>query len=348
MESIRHPPSAIRHRSSGVAIVGTGIGIPPRRVSNDDLSKFVDTNDEWIVQRTGIRTRYLADKDIKTSDLAADATRQALAAAGLKPTDLNLLICATMTPDVICPATACKVVEKIGAIPCGAFDINIACTGFVAGLNMACGLIATGAYKTIAVLGADTLSRIVNWKDRRTCVLFGDAASCAILQACDDPNRGSLYQHMGSDAHEGKALYVPRDQSDIPDIIDTSTADNPGWNGQFNTLQMDGRTVYKFAVKVLAESVEKAMAARNLTADDIKMVIPHQSNIRMLQSSWKRLGFPDEKIRINIDRYGNTSAASAGICLHECISEGLIQRGDYVIFVAQGGGLSWGANLWRL
>ncbi len=343
-----NPPTNQQTSPRGVAIVGTGIGIPPRKVSNDDLSKFVDTNDEWIVQRTGIRTRYLADKGTKTSDLAAEATRNALNAAGLKPTDLDLLICATMTPDVICPATACKVVEKIGAIPCGAFDINIACTGFVAGLNMACGLIKTGAYKTVAVLGADTLSRIVNWEDRRTCVLFGDAASCAILQACDDPDRGSFYQFMGSDADQGRALYVPRDESDIPDIVDTSSTENAGWNGKFDTLQMDGRTVYKFAVKVLAESVERAMSAHNLTADDIKMVIPHQSNIRMLQSSWKRLGFPEDKIRINIDRYGNTSAASAGICLHECFSEGLIQQGDYVIFVAQGGGLSWGTNLWRL
>lgn len=332
----------------GVAIVGTGIGIPEKRVTNDDLSKLVDTDDEWIVQRTGIKTRYLADEQTKTSDLAATAVRQALDNAGLAPTDLDLLICATMTPDVICPATACKVVAKIGAIPCGAFDINIACTGFVAGINIAGPLIQTGAYRTIAVLGADTLSRIVNWEDRRTCVLFGDAASCAILQGCDDPARGSLFQQMGSDAERGKVLYVPRDESDIPEGIDTSTTEQAGWNGKFNTLQMEGRAVYKFAVQVLAESVEQAMAAANLTAEDVKMVIPHQSNIRMLQSSWKRLGFPDEKIRINIDRYGNTSAASAGVCLHECMTEGLIGPGDYVIFVAQGGGLSWTANLWRL
>lgn len=348
MEHTPNQSSAISHRPRGVAIVGTGIAVPPRLVTNDDLSKLVDTDDEWIVSRTGIRQRYIADQGMKTSDLGAEATRRALDAAGLKPTDLDLVICATMTPDVVCPATACRIVEKVGAIPCGAFDINIACTGFVAALNMGSALVASGAYRTVAVLGADTLSKIVNWQDRRTCVLFGDAASCAILQACDDPSRGSLYQHLGSDAHQGKALYIPRDESDIPDSISTATTDEAGWNGQFNTLQMDGRAVYKFAVHVLTESVERAMASHHLTADDVRMVIPHQSNIRMLQSSWKRLGFPEDKIRINIDRYGNTSAASCGICLHECLTEGLVKQGDKVIFVAQGGGLSWGANLWRL
>ncbi len=339
----RKPP-----RPAGVAIAGTGMAVPDKLVTNDDLAQLVDTDDEWIVQRTGIRTRYLADNGVKTSDLAAKATRQALDNAGLQPEDLDLLICATMTPDVICPATSCRVVRKIGAIPCGAFDINIACTGFVAALGMASNAVESGQYRHVALLGADCLSTIVNWEDRRTCILFGDAASCAILSPCDDENRGSLYQALGSDAERGEALFVPRDESDIPPCVDASTTEKPGWNGMYNTLQMDGRTVYKFAVNILAESVEKAMDACDMTADDIKMVIPHQSNIRMLQSSWKRLGFPEDKISVNIDRFGNTSAASAGICLHECITQGAVAPGDHLIFVAQGGGLSWGANLWRL
>jgi 3-oxoacyl-[acyl-carrier-protein] synthase-3 len=207
---------------------------------------------------------------------------------------------------------------------------------------MAGALIESGQYRTVAVIGADKLSRITNYEDRRTCILFGDGAGCAILQACDDPDRGSLYQFMGSDADRGKVLYVPRSEGDIP------AGSEESFTGKFDTLQMDGQAVYKFAVTVLAESVEKAMEHCGLTADDVKMVIPHQSNIRMLQSAWKRLGFDESKIKINIDRYGNTSAASAGICLHECLTEGSIAPGDTVIFVAQGGGLSWGTNVWRI
>jgi len=336
------PRRPAARKAVGVRLAGTGMAVPDKILTNEDLTRIVETSDEWITQRTGIKTRRIVEGNTKTSDLAAQATKQALQNAGLAPSDLDLLICATMTPDMICPATACQVVRKIGAIPCGAFDINIACTGFVAALNLASNCIASGHHRTVAILGADTLSKIVNWEDRRTCILFGDAASCAILTACDDVTRGSLYQSLGSDAERGEVLYVPRDASDLP----------PGagetFSGKYNTLQMDGRAVYKFAVTVLAESVERALAACDLTADDIAMVIPHQSNIRMLQSSWKRLGFPEDKIKINIDRYGNTSAASAGICLHECLSDGSVRKGDYVVFVAQGGGLSWGTNLWRL
>lgn len=329
-------------RPAGVALVGTGMAVPERILSNDDLAKIVDTNDEWITQRTGIKTRRVADEQTRTSDLAADATKQALQNAGLQPSDLDLVIVATMTPDVICPACAPMVVEKIGAIPCGAFDINIACTGFVAALNMGAALVESGQYRNVAVIGADKLSSITNYEDRRTCILFGDGAGCAILQASDDPSRGSLYQFMGSDADQGRVLYVPRDERDIPAGAEDS------FTGKYNTLMMDGKAVYKFAVTVLAESVEKAMDHCGLSSDDVAMVIPHQSNIRMLQSAWKRLGFDTSKIKINIDRFGNTSAASAGICLHECIAEGQIKPGDTVIFVAQGGGLSWGTNVWRL
>lgn len=327
---------------AGVALRGTGIAIPEKILSNEDLERIVDTSDEWIVQRTGIKTRHIVEPGTRTSDLAAEAVQHACADAGIDVTGLDLLLCATMTQDVICPATSAQVVAKIGAIPCGAIDLNIACTGFVAGLNMGANTIRAGGAKAVAVVAADTLSTIVNWEDRRTCILFGDAASCAILQATDDPNRGSMYQNLGSNGDMGVSLYVPRSEADIP------PGEDENYSGKLNTLQMNGKAVYKFAVQILAESVENALRATGLTPDDIKMVIAHQSNERMLKSSWKRLGFDDDKVYINIDRFGNTSAASAGICLHELRQSGRVVEGDYVIFVAQGGGLSWGANLWRL
>lgn len=327
---------------AGVRIAGTGMAVPPRKVSNDDLAKFVDTSDEWIRPRTGIVTRHLSDETQLTSDLAAEATTQALKNAGLKPTDLDLLVVSTMTPDVICPATACRVVSKIGAIPCGAMDLNLACTGLVAGLSIANNFIMSGAYKHVAVIGADRLSTIVNWEDRKTCVLFGDAAGAMVLSASDNPSQQCLHQKLNSDGDMGEVLYVPRTESDIPERGKES------FNGKFNTLQMNGREVYKFAVNALQECVREALEHTGLSADDIKMVIPHQSNIRMLQSAWKKMGFPTDKIYINIDRFGNTSAASIGLCMHELTEQGKLEQGDYVIFVAQGGGLTWGASLWRL
>ncbi len=327
---------------AGVKIAGTGMAVPPRKVSNDDLAKFVDTSDEWIRPRTGIVTRHLSDDTQRTSDLAAEATKLALDNAGLKPSDLDLLVCATMTPDVICPATACRVVDKIGAVPCGAMDLNLACTGMVASLGIANNFIMSGAYKHVAVVGADRLSTIVNWEDRRTCVLFGDAAGAMVLSASDNPQQHCLFQKLNSDGGMGEALYVPRDESDIPEQY------RDDFNGKFDTLQMNGREVYKFAVNVLQECVLEALDHTGLSPEDIKMVIPHQSNIRMLKSAWKKLGFPEDKIYINIDRFGNTSAASIGLCTHELTEQGRLNEGDHVIFVAQGGGLTWGASLWRL
>jgi 3-oxoacyl-[acyl-carrier-protein] synthase-3 len=247
-----------------------------------------------------------------------------------------------MTPDVVCPAMACQIVRKIGAIPAGAFDINIACTGFVAGLSIAANFINSGFHRHVAVVASETLSRLVNWEDRTTCVLFGDGAGAAIVSASDDPSHQCLYQAMGSDGERGEVLYVPRSERDIP------PSERESFNGRFDTLQMNGRAVYKFAVEKLAECVAQALDATGCTAEDIRMVIPHQSNIRMLHSAWRRLGFKRDKIYINIDRMGNTSAASAGICLHELMDQGKVAKGDKVIFVAQGGGLSWGTSLWQL
>ncbi len=332
----------MNQKPSGVRIAGTGVSIPPRILTNADLEKMVDTSDEWITQRTGIKTRHIADKGVPNSDLGAEAVTGALEAAGVEPGELDLLLCASMTPDVICPAMACTIVKKVGAIPAGAIDMNIACTGFVAAMGFAANAIGSGFYKNVAVVASETLSRIVDWEDRGTCVLFGDAAAAAIVTASDDPQQNCLYQSLGSDGKRGEALYVPRTEADVPD------SEKETFSGKFDTLQMNGRAVYKFAVQTLADCVEEALNHTGRTADDIKVVIPHQSNIRMLKSAWKRLGFPEEKIYINIDRLGNTSAASAGIVLHELMDSGQLQTGDEVIFVAQGGGLSWGASLWKL
>jgi len=334
----------------GVRIAGTGMAVPPRQLHNDDLAKFVDTSDEWIRPRTGIVTRHLTEEGARTADLAAQAVTAALEDAGMSPGDLDLLILATMTQDMICPATACQVVARIGAVPCGAMDLNMACTGFVAGLNLAFTGIASGFYKTVAVIGADRLSSIVDWKDRRTCVLFGDAAGAAVLTASDNPQQRCLFQDLHSDAGpgQGDALFVPRTRADLPDHVDVHNTNEAGWNGTYDTLQMNGQAVFKFAVNALRNSVTLAMERAGLKAGDIAMIIPHQSNKRIMDAAWRKLGFDEDKYYVNIDRYGNTSAASVGLCLAELRAQQRIGEGDKVIFVAQGGGLTWGSSLWQL
>jgi 3-oxoacyl-[acyl-carrier-protein] synthase-3 len=326
--------------AAGATITGTGMALPPRRMTNADLEKLVDTSDEWIIQRTGIKARYVSDNGLSTSDLAAQAVRQALAAAAIQPGDLDLLICATMTQDMICPATGCQVVAKLGAVPCGAFDLNAACSGFVTALNLAAALMRTGAYRHIAVVGAEQLSRIVNWKDRNTCVLFGDAAGAAIVSRTSDPSQGCLYQSMNSDGGRWADLYVPRHDRQIPHA--------GAFNGELDKLQMNGREVFKFAVNTFQKMLEDAIAACGLGKDQIKVIIPHQSNIRILSAAREKLGFSEDKLYINLDRYGNTSAASVALCLHELMEARRIGAGDTVIFIGLGGGLTWASSVWRL
>jgi 3-oxoacyl-[acyl-carrier-protein] synthase-3 len=324
----------------GAAIRGTGLAVPKRVLTNHDLEKIVDTSDEWIVKRTGINTRHRCESPGELTRLAADATQQAMTAAGLASGELDLLICATMTPEMSCPAMGAQIVAELGAAPCGAMDVNLACSGFVLSMNIAANFIATGAAKNVAVVGAERLSRIVNWEDRSTCILFGDGAGAAILSASDEPGRGCYYQSLHTDGNRWADLYVPRNQGDLPE--------KEGFNGQFETLQMNGREVFRFAVNTLQNSIKDAMTACSLTADDIKMIVPHQSNTRILGSARQKLGIPEEKLYINLDRYGNTSAASVGICLHELMDSGRIEAGDTVLFVALGGGLSWATSVWRI
>lgn len=326
---------------AGVRLSGTGVATPPRVVTNDDLSKIVETNDEWISKRTGIRQRNLADKDTTCRSLAAGALKQALDRSGLKPGELDMVILASLTPDMLCPTTAAQVIADVGAVPAAAVDINAACSGFVYGVNMATSLIATGFYKNVAVIGAEVLSSITDWKDRSTCVLFGDGAGAAIFSATDDHSRGCLYQSMASNGNGWKDLYIPRNESQLPPEHDS-------FSGTYNTLQMNGKEVFKFAVTTLQGTIEKALAATGFTAHDLAAVVPHQSNARILESAREKLGISADKFIINIDRYGNTSAASVPICLHELVQQGKVKPGDLVLMVALGGGLTWASSLWRV
>lgn len=325
---------------AGVTISGTGMAMPSRRVTNDDLSRLVDTNDQWITQRTGISQRFVAENGQTTASLGTAAMRQALSNARLEPDDLDLLICATMTPDMICPGTGCQIVAELGAVPCGAMDVNLACTGFVAGLNIAHNFVRTGLYRHVAVVGAERLSSIVNWEDRRTCVLFGDGAGAAIVSATDNPQQGCLYQTMNSDGTRWGDLYCPRTERQI--------ADPAVFSGKLDTLQMNGREVYKFAVTKFQNLIKDAMDACELSAAEVSMVIPHQSNARIIESAREKLGLSEQQVYMNLNRYGNTSAASAAICLHEAMEQGRIKPGDRVIFVAFGGGLTWASSVWRM
>ncbi|MEM1108613.1 MAG: beta-ketoacyl-ACP synthase III [Planctomycetota bacterium] len=327
-------------RPQGVAIVGTGVALPDKVLTNQDLAKIVDTNDEWITQRTGIKTRRIVEGDTNVRDLARDALKAALDNAGLEAKALDLVIVATITPEMVCPNTAARVVSELGATPSGAMDLSAACSGFVYALNVASSLIETGQYKTVGVIGAETLSKIVDYTDRRTCILFGDGAGAAVLTAVDDENRGCLHQAMHSNGDFWGELYVPQDESQVPE--------HNSFTGAFNTLQMNGREVYKFAVTTTQRMMAEALDAAGLKADDLALVVSHQSNKRILESARDRFGLPEDKLYINIDRFGNTSAASAPICLHEAYEQNKINQGDLVLFCAIGGGMTWTTSLWRM
>jgi 3-oxoacyl-[acyl-carrier-protein] synthase-3 len=328
-------------RHHGVRLAGTGIAVPQRVLTNDDLATIVETSDEWITQRTGIKTRRIVEEGVGIRQLAARAAAAAVANAGIEPAELDMLLLATMTPDMVCPCTAVQVIDDIGARPAGGFDLSAACSGFVYALNLAAGLIESGSYRHIAVVGAETLSKMVDYTDRRTCVLFGDGAGAAVLSACDDPNRGCLHQAMHSDGSLWEHLYVPRGEHHLPAALGE-------FNGHFDTLQMNGREVFKFAVKTTEKLIDDALEAAGIKPNDLAMIIPHQSNQRILASARDRLGLPEDKLYINIDRYGNTSAASVPLCLHELTDAGRIKTGDLVLFLAIGGGMTWASSLWRL
>ena len=326
----------------GVRIAGTGSAVPSRILTNACLEKIIDTSDEWIVQRTGIHERRIVDQDKEgTFTLSCDALNNALDDASISPSELDLVIVATVTGEMTCPAVSARVVSTIGAIPAGAFDLLAACCGFVYSINVADAIVRSGRYKTVGVVGCDAMSTAVDYKDRSVSILFGDCAGAVILTRDDDPEIGCLYQNMHSDGAHWESLYIPRREQEIPDC----DKDNPNVLG---TLRMKGREIYKFAVSKMRLMIEEALEATGLDADQISQFICHQSNLRIIESARDKLGLPHEKVYINIDKYGNSSAGSVGLCFDEICRAGKVKPGDYVMFIAIGGGLTWTTSVWKV
>ncbi|GAB4408936.1 MAG: ketoacyl-ACP synthase III [Anaerolineales bacterium] len=318
-------------------IIGWGAYVPRRVLTNADLAQMVDTSDEWIVERTGIRERRLAAPDETTASMATIAAERALASAGADPLAVDLVIVATATPDYLFPATACLVQRGIGAKSAAAFDLGAGCSGFIYGLAMGAHAIESGACRYVLVVGAETLSRITNWQDRGTCVLFGDGAGAVLLGQAHNPG-GILATHLGADGAGADWLILPAGGSRKPASAQT-VAEN------LHTIQMDGQKVFRFATKIIPDATRKVLEQAGLSVADVDMVIAHQANARILQAASERLGVPHEKMYANIDRYGNTSAASIPIALCEAAEEGRLQAGQRVVLVGFGAGLTWGAVL---
>ena len=317
----------------GAIIAGTGSHLPEKRLTNDDLAKMVDTNDEWIVQRTGIRERRIAGPGESTASLGTIAARRAIEAAGIEPREVDLILCATITPEMVFPSTACFIGADLGLPGVPAFDLSAACSGFIYAAATGASFIKAGQYKNVLVVGAETISRITNYKDRASCILFGDGAGAVVLQRSNDPRRGLIYNTLHADGTGGDVMKCTPG-SRFP-ICESMIAEG----GQY--MQIRGREVYKFAVTKFEELIHEAMRACELTTGDVKLIVPHQVNQRIIDSAMEKLGLAPEKAYVNIDRYGNTSAASIPIALDEAWRAGRIQQGDVLIFVAFGAGLTW-------
>lgn len=324
---------------SGVRIAGVGHYVPAGVLTNADLERMLDTSDEWITTRTGMKERHIATVAEPTSELALGAARQAIASAGIQAGDLSCIIVATVTPDYPFPATACIVGSKLGIPGVPAFDIEIACSGFIYGITVAASLVRTGVFKRVLLIGAEELSRIINYDDRSTAVLFGDGAGAVVLEASDDDS--FLSAELGADGTDPKNLYVEVGGTALPPICAEDIATKR------NKVVMNGREVFRFAVTKMIEATNTALARAGLTARDITWLIPHQANRRIIDAAAKHLDMPSDRVVVNIDRYGNTSAASIPIALSEAVADGKIKHGDVVLFVGFGGGLSWGAVAWR-
>lgn len=316
-------------------IVGIGTYVPDRVLANTDLEKMVDTTDDWIVERTGIRERRIAEPEQATSDLAVIAGERALADAGVDPLEVDLIIVCTNTADMTFPATACLVQERLGARKAAAFDLLAGCTGFVYGIGLSSQFIATGAYRTILVIGAETLSRVVNYRDRNMCVLFGDGAGAAVLRPVANGS-GILAFRLWADGAGAPLLMLPAGGSRMPSSRETVERN-------LHYATMNGREIFKFAVRTLGEAALELLAVAGFDQSDIDLLIPHQANVRIIEAAARRLNLPMEKVMVNVDRYGNTSTASIPLALHEALQEGRIKGGDLIVIVSFGTGLTWGA-----
>jgi 3-oxoacyl-[acyl-carrier-protein] synthase-3 len=322
--------------NGAISITGVGAYAPDRVMTNDDLSKMMDTSDEWIVERTGIRERRIAADDQALSDLALPAARAALAQAGAAGSDVDLIIVATVTPDMAFPSASAILADELGAGEAGAYDLSAGCTGFMYALAQGYGMVAAGLARRALVVGGDVLSRILDWHDRGTAVLFGDGAGAVVVERVSEG--GFLGFELGADGSGGPQLYVPAGGSRAP-----ATAETVAERQHF--VQMNGREVFKFATRVLVSSAEKVLAECGKSVDDVDVYIPHQANVRIIDHAAEKLGIPKEKIVVNVDRYGNTSSGSIPLALVDAQAEGRLREGALVLMTGMGAGLTWGSGL---
>jgi 3-oxoacyl-[acyl-carrier-protein] synthase-3 len=321
-----------------VSISGLGCHVPERVVTNDDLSKLVDTSDEWIRERTGIRERRFAGPDEALSDIALPAARSALEQAGVRANEIDLLIVATVTPDMMFPSTAAILADQLGATDAAAYDLSAGCTGFMYGIAQASGMVTAGLSRHALVVGADVLSKIVDMSDRSTCVLFGDGAGAAVIE--QSAAEGFLGFELGADGAGGVDLNLPAGGSRLPSSAETVT-------GGLHYVKMNGRQVFRFATRVLVSSAQALLAETGLAIEDVDVYVPHQANVRIIDHAVAKLGIPKEKVVVNVDRYGNTSSASIPLALAEAVADGRVHKGDTVLMTGMGAGLTWGSALLR-
>jgi 3-oxoacyl-[acyl-carrier-protein] synthase III len=319
-----------------VSITGLGASVPERVLTNDELAEIVDTSDEWIVTRTGIHERRVAAPDEALSDIALPAARQALELAGLEGSDLDLVVVATVTPDMLFPATAALIADELGADGAGAYDLSAGCTGFVYAVAQAYAMLAGGLAQRALVVGGDLLSKVVDWKDRATCVLFGDGAGAVVLERVE--RGGFLGFELGADGGGGMELYLPAGGSRAPASAETVAAGE-------HFARMNGREVFKFATRVLVSSAEQLLGQVGMTVDDVDVYVPHQANIRIIRHAAEKLGIPEEKVVVNVDRYGNTSSGSIPLALADAAHAGMLPEGAIVLMTGMGAGLTWGSGV---
>ncbi|MCX7883352.1 MAG: ketoacyl-ACP synthase III [Brevinematales bacterium] len=323
-------------------ISGMGMYVPEKVLTNHDLEKMVETNDEWITTRTGIKERRIASPEQATSDLAANAARQAMAKAGVKPEEIDMVIVATITPDYIFPATAALVQHKLGIPHAGTVDIEAACSGFLYALSMASAYVSSGMYKNVLVIGAETLSRIVDWTDRTTCILFGDGAGAAVVSRTEmTESSGFIGFSLGGDGSYADLLWIPAGGSKQPASHETIS-------NRLHYMKMNGNATFKVAVRTMAEALESILKDHHIDSHEVKLIVPHQANLRIISAIAERLGVGEERVMVNLQKYGNTSSATIPMALCEAIEEGRVKKGDLVAMVAFGGGFTWGAALLRL
>jgi 3-oxoacyl-[acyl-carrier-protein] synthase-3 len=323
---------------AAISITGLGCHVPERVVTNDDLAKLVDTSDEWILARTGIRERRFAAPEEALSDLALPAARAALEQAGVHGRDLDLIIVATVTPDMAFPSTSAIIADQLGAVDAGAYDLSAGCTGFMYGLAQAFTMVASGLADRSLVVGGDVLSKVMNFSDRSTCVLFGDGAGAVVIERVSEG--GFLGFDLGADGAGGVDLQLPAGGSRYPATEETVA------RGQ-HYVQMNGRQVFKFATRVLVSSAQSLLEKCDLSVDDVDVYVPHQANVRIIDHAVAKLGIPEDRVVVNVDRYGNTSSASIPLALADAVTEGLVHDGDTVLMTGMGAGLTWGSAVMR-